>query len=269
MKWKPFKYSLVQKLLPSHHRQRKNFCRWLLDKPENFADKVLWSDEKWWVLHHRPNRQNDRYWAAHNPHQFVECNVQGDVKAMSWVGIMDGKVVSVYWFVDEDGDNVAVNQQRYLKMLKDEVVPKVHQEFGLDLSEYWFQQDGATCHTTKNVLNFLKSKFQTRIISRNADKQNRGGFNWPSRSPDLNPLDFWFWSHVQKIVKEKCRVNNVFVQPDSIQDIMHLVEEASNELTSDVIRKSCRNIRKRAQMCLAQRGKHFQHLIKHSRGHRN
>ena len=53
-------------------------------------------------------------------------------------------------------------------------------------------QDGATCHTTERVLAWLKTKFQTRIISRNADKRNRGGVNWPSRSPDLNPLDFWY-----------------------------------------------------------------------------
>ena len=115
LRWKPFKYCHVQKLTPSHHRLRKKFCEWLLEKPVSFADKVLWSDEKWWVLHRRPNRQNERYWAAHNPHQYAECNVQGDVKAMSWVGVMDGKVVSVYWFIDDAGRNVAVNQQRYLK----------------------------------------------------------------------------------------------------------------------------------------------------------
>ena len=46
-------------------------------------------------------------------------------------------------------------------------------------------------HTKKNVLDWLNTKFQTRIISRNADKLNRGGINWPSCSPDLNPLDYW------------------------------------------------------------------------------
>ena len=268
MRWKPFKFSFVQKLLPTHHRQRKEFCRWLLNKPENFADNVLWSDEKWWVLHQRPNRQNDRYWAAHNPHRYMECNIQGDVKAMSWVGVMNGQVVSVFWFVDGDGRNAAVNQDRYLKMLRDDVAPKVEQKFGLDLSRYWFQQDGATCHTTKNVLDWLNTKFQTRIISRNADKRNRGGVNWPSRSPDLNPLDYWYWSHIQKLVKESCYDgNNEYVQPASIEEIMEKVEMASATLTPDVIKKSCRNIRKRARMCLEQNGRHFQHLIKHTRRH--
>ena len=53
-------------------------------------------------------------------------------------------------------------------------------------------QDGATAHTTDMVLDYLKDEWQTRIISRNADINGRGGVNWPSRSPDLNPLDFWY-----------------------------------------------------------------------------
>ena len=266
LKWRPFKFMHVQKLLPTHHAQRKAFCQWILSQPEDFPDRVLWSDEKWWVLHQGSNRQNDRYWAAHNPHEFIENKVQGDVKAMSWVGVMDSQVVSVHWFVDGDGDNVSVNQERYLKMLREDVYPKVIQKFG-STANYWFQQDGATCHTTKNVLKWLEQKFQTRIISRNADKRNRGGVNWPSRSPDLNPLDFWYWSHVQKLVKDGCQVNNQYVHPATIEEIMEKVEQASATLTPDVIKKSCRNIRKRAQMCLDQNGKHFQHLIKHSRGH--
>ena len=33
---------------------------------------------------------------------------------MSWVGVMDGKVVSVFWFVDDvDGANISVNSERY------------------------------------------------------------------------------------------------------------------------------------------------------------
>ena len=59
-----------------------------------------------------------------------------------------------------------------------------------------------------------------------------------------------YWSHVQKIVKEKCRVNDEFIQPRTIEEIIQKVEEASASLTPDVIRKSCRNIFKRAQLCL-------------------
>ena len=80
LKWKPFKYTQVQKLEPEHYEMRAEFCRWILAQPEDFPDNVLWSDEKWWVLQQRPHRQNDRTWAAVNPHEYWESNVQGDVK---------------------------------------------------------------------------------------------------------------------------------------------------------------------------------------------
>lgn len=51
-----------------------------------------------------------------------------------------------------------------------------------------FQQDGAKAHTSKvsqrwcenNIYNFVEKN------------------EWPANSPDLNPLDFFFWSAVVK-----------------------------------------------------------------------
>ena len=60
LRWKPFRYTKTQVLTADHRRQRKAFCRWILEQPENFPDNVLWSDEKWWCLQQGPNRQNDR-----------------------------------------------------------------------------------------------------------------------------------------------------------------------------------------------------------------
>ena len=38
-------------------------CLWLLSQDRNFYSKVLWSDDKWWVLDAKSNNQNDRIWA--------------------------------------------------------------------------------------------------------------------------------------------------------------------------------------------------------------
>ena len=60
---------------------------------------------------------------------------------MSWVGILDGKVVSVFWFVDDiTGRNISVNSERYLQMLQTNVYPKMREKFGRNLTRYWFQQ---------------------------------------------------------------------------------------------------------------------------------
>ena len=63
----------------------------------------------------------------------------------------------------------------------------VHNEFvgQLDDDELrngYFQQDGATCHTSNGSMTEIESFFDDRIISKAL---------WPPRSPDLSPPDFF------------------------------------------------------------------------------
>ncbi|GFW17038.1 uncharacterized protein TNCV_2761621 [Trichonephila clavipes] len=51
--------------------------------------------------------------------------------------------------------------------------------------ELWFQQDDATCHTARAKIDLLKDTFGDRLISR------FGPVNWPPRSCDLTPLDYF------------------------------------------------------------------------------
>ncbi|GFV96148.1 transposable element Tc3 transposase [Trichonephila clavipes] len=59
--------------------------------------------------------------------------------------------------------------------------------------ELWFQQDGATCHTARATIDLLKDTFGDRLISR------FGPVNWPPRSCDLTPLDYFLWGYVKSL----------------------------------------------------------------------
>ncbi|GFS72017.1 putative transposable element [Trichonephila clavipes] len=63
-----------------------------------------------------------------------------------------------------------------------------------DVQELWFQQDGATCHTARATIALLKDTFGDRLISR------FGPVNWPPRSCDLTPLDYFLWVYVKSLV---------------------------------------------------------------------
>ncbi|GFT59628.1 uncharacterized protein TNCV_4964841 [Trichonephila clavipes] len=55
-----------------------------------------------------------------------------------------------------------------------------------DVQELWFQQDGTTCpHTARATIDLLEDTFGDRLISR------FGPVNWPPRSCDLTPLDYF------------------------------------------------------------------------------
>ncbi|GFU01006.1 transposable element Tc3 transposase [Trichonephila clavipes] len=63
-----------------------------------------------------------------------------------------------------------------------------------DVQELWSQQDGATCHTARATIDLLKDMFSDRLISR------FGLVNWPPRSCDLTPLDYFLWGYVKSLV---------------------------------------------------------------------
>ena len=146
----------------------------------------MFSDEKWFTLTPHPNRKNDVTWAVENPGNICEVKQQGATKVMAWAGIVDGRVLPIYWFHEN------ITAKSYLNMLENHVMPTIQGKKGL-----WFQQDGARVHTTDEVLDFLKSKFNGRVIS------NRLDFSWPAKSPNLNPLDYFFWGAAEAEVNKK------------------------------------------------------------------
>ncbi|GFY29692.1 histone-lysine N-methyltransferase SETMAR [Trichonephila clavipes] len=60
--------------------------------------------------------------------------------------------------------------------------------------ELWFQQDGATCHTARAAIYLLKDTLGDHLIS------CFGPVNWPPRSCDLTPLDYFLWGYVKSLV---------------------------------------------------------------------
>ncbi|GFU91157.1 putative DD41D transposase [Trichonephila clavipes] len=63
-----------------------------------------------------------------------------------------------------------------------------------DVQELWFQQDGATCHTARATIHLLKDTFGDLLIS------PFGPVNWPPRSCDLTPLDYFLWGYVKSFL---------------------------------------------------------------------
>ena len=229
-----YRPSTVQSLSESHVEQRKIFCTWLLQQPASFVQKVIWTDEKIFVLNQKPNRKNDGLWSKVNPHQIVETNDRNAKKVMMFVAIVDGHIPIVHAFVDEDCNNQSVNGASYLKLLQDVVWPALR--FKATRKGYWWQQDGAPPHCTNLAKEFLLKKFNGRVISRGTP------ISWPAHSPDLNPLDFHFWGEAQRHVYKE--------QPKSIEDLIQCVKAFAATYATSIINKVADNVLKRAALCL-------------------
>lgn len=240
LKWKAYRPHTTTVLTPKQKQTRLNAAQWFLSHELHFFSKqVIWSDEKYFVLKQGPNKSIHRYWAPTNPHVLIECKSQSQEKVMCWTGLCNGRVLGPFWL---EG---SMNQFVYKELLEEKVWPLLKHRATRE--QLYFMQDGATCHTTHMNLEFLQSKFGGRVISNKTDTL------WPPNSPDLNPLDFFFWGH---------SMNHVFrTKPSSIEELKSIVNEFAENMDPDLIVRACESARFRFEKLQQEQGGHFEHLL--------
>jgi len=145
-------------------------------------------------------------------------------RVIVWCGFWSGGIIGPFFFENEQGAAVTVNGDRYRAMLNEFLFTKFEEE---DTNDIWFQQDGAPCHTVNVTIDLLRTVFENRIISRNAD------VNWPPHSCDLTPLDYFLWG----AVKDKCYAN----QPETIQELKHEIKVAIDEIRAHTVENVLKN----------------------------
>ncbi|GFY16744.1 putative DD41D transposase [Trichonephila clavipes] len=163
---------------------RRRFVEWAQNEiavVPDFHKRILFSDEAHFWLNGYVNKQNCRIWSEANPQVYVETPLHPEELTV-WCALWAGGIIGPYFFKNDEGHNVTVNGDRYRSMITNFFIPELNNH---DVQELWFQQDGATCHTARATIDLLKDAFGDRLISR------FGPVNWPPRSCDLIPLDYF------------------------------------------------------------------------------
>lgn len=235
--FRPFRPSKVQELSEDDFDRRAQFCETLLgrfSKEPGMIDKILWSDESQFTLNGVINRHNSCYWAYSNPHEIFQVGTskQG---LMVWCGMTSGGLIGPYFF---DG---SVTGESYLEMLQTYVWPKVRQR------RLYFQQDGAPSHYSLVVREWLDQKFPDHWIGR------RGPIEWPARSPDLTPPDFFLWGYLKNIV--------YMDKPSTLAELRSRIEQACAELQPSMCNKACKSVADRLKLCITAEGAHFENFL--------
>ncbi|GFX65208.1 uncharacterized protein TNCV_4820991 [Trichonephila clavipes] len=116
-----------------------------------------------------------------------------------------------------------------------------------DVQELGFQQDGATCRTARATIDLLKDTFGDRLISR------FGPVNWPPRSCDLTPIDYFLWGYVKSLV-----------YADKSQTLGHLednIRRVIADIEPQMLEKVIDNWTSRLDYIRASRGCHMPEII--------
>ena len=82
----------------------------------------------------------------------------------------------------------------------------------------------------------------------------RGTVEWAPRSPDLTPMDFYFWGHLKQIVYST-RIADVDQLRQQIIRGCNLING-----NSDLLDKVYGNFEHRLELCINANGEHFEHL---------
>lgn len=248
-KWHPFKIKLVQELNDDDPDRRIEFCEAIMDNYQRdplFVSNIIFSDEATFTLNGEVNRQNCRYWAKENPKWMREHHTQYPQKINVWAGIVRNRIIGPHFF---EGN---LDGSTYLQFLRGFLVPTLINLFPDRINPgsfdqcLWFQQDGAPPHYAVDVRRYLDEIFLNRWIGR------RGHIEWPARSPDLNPLDFFMWGHMKNVVYK--------TKPRHIEELQERIRTEINNISQETINKVQQEFIHRLGYCQIQQGLQFEHL---------
>ena len=111
---------------------------------------------------------------------------------------------------------------------------------------FYFQQDGSPAHYHNRVRAYLDENLPGRRISR------RGAVEYPPRSPDLTPLDFYLWGTLKDIVYRQ--------KPRTLYELRDSIVHSCANIQLNTLQSVVRAAVRRHRLCVDVNGDHFEHL---------
>jgi len=94
-------------------------------------------------------------------------NIRYTVTVTVWAVVAKFGVIGPNFF-EENGRSVTVNSARYVVMIRNFLIPELRR-CQLNQFQIWFQQDGATAHTSREAMAKLRRLFPGKLISHRGD----------------------------------------------------------------------------------------------------
>ncbi len=126
----------------------------------------------------------------------------------------------------------AIDAKKYCKILEDNLLKSI-EKYYLNLDEVIFQHDNAPSHSAK-VTQQLLERNNIRVL------------DWPSQSPDLNPIEH-LWDHLKREIRKKKQCQDIEELWDIVQDIWY-------SITPQTCRKLVHSMPKRLEQVRKSKG---------------
>ena len=218
------------RLTAQHRRLRLDFSRNHVNWRLHNWQSVLFTDESRFTV--SSNDRRNRVWRGpgerFHAENIVETARFGDGSVMVWGGIcLQGRTDLV---VLQQGTMTA---QRY----RNEVLQPIVRPFAGAIGDnFILMQDNARPHTARATMAYLESE-SIEVM------------DWPSCSPDLNPIEH-IWDYLGR------RVRSSLNPPMNIQQLIAALQQEWTQIPQDVIVRCIRSMQNRCRECIQARGGH-------------
>ncbi|CAF1479687.1 unnamed protein product [Didymodactylos carnosus] len=206
--------------------QRLKYAKEMLEKPFDYWDTVVWSDESKFNLFGSDGKV--MVWRSRKEEFDPKCTLPtvkyGGGSVMVW-GCFTKKGVGKLYILDRIMDRF-----HYREILEKNLIPSIRQ---LSLgTNFTFMHDNDPKHTSALVRNWLRNN-GVRVLQ------------WPSSSPDLNPIEH-LWDVLEDRVKKRQSKNKAELA-------LHLAEEW-NKIELPVLAKLIGSVPSRLIECIKMKG---------------
>jgi hypothetical protein len=237
----PYRLAVVQALSEYDKMVRMEACHRLLHVITDDKN-VIYTDEATFYTDGHVNKWNFRIWDFERPEDFYAQQCQGAPHVTVWAALSRECLFGPYFFPS------TVNGETYRAVLSEFFLPALLQKYG-SAENIWFQQDGAPAHYAGETRQFLYQHFGERIVSRGCPNE------WPPRSPDLTPCDFYLWGVIMEFTYRNGHFNNV----TELEDCLCAAFNTLRERKMDDVRRAALSVRGRLQECIALAGSQLVH----------
>ena len=250
LRYHPYKPVRRHQLKPGDHARRLVFCRWIVSLTDQELREFLFSDEANFLLSGHVNSQNVRRYAplkvsdpvhGGRPDHFVVDKPTFSQKIMVFCGVNRDGTFGLKFY-----RNMTMDGRAYHSLLQYHVMPRLRVWNGGDLARLVWTQDGAPCHVTNQNMMYLDRQFEDRVVSRKPIR----GRDWPARSPDLNPLDFFLWGFLKS--KVYCP------RPSTLDQLQRNIEREVAALDPGMVDRALMDVKVRANKCIVNNGGHVE-----------
>ncbi len=215
-----------------NRKARLELAKRHLKKPSQFWNNILWTDETKINLYQSDGKR--RVWrrkgTAHDPKHTTSSVKHGGGSVMAWACMAASGTGSLVFIDDVTADKSSrMNSEVFRAISSAHIQPNASELIGW---RFTVQMDNDPKHTAKATKEFLKGKKWTVM-------------QWPSQSPDLNPIEHAF--HLLKTkLKGKC--------PKNKQELQTVAVEAWQSITRDETQRLGMSMRSRLQTVIDCKG---------------